>query len=324
MSRPTGKYRRIITSIHEDEWFRSLTPGARNLYLNLIPFVGISGAQNASVEKLARLAGYGNAMMPMFVAKIIVKKHLKALREKVMYWDDDEVIWIKNFSRYQGAGVKYFVGVEKHAKNFRSEIANVITNHILSEETVENAEKTAESIGYQIPYEGEKHTVSDTVSDTKPRGGVITGARAAPIAGRGTEYQSSRVSEKQSITSIHQTESLRVRAREMAVEYLKHCPSGLLLNPDGCNKVLLEKIDKALQAHDLDWWIKMFEKAEASDYLSGKVPGGDGNYFKIKFGWIIKMSSAKKINDGDYDNYETSPGRVNRNPDADWQEVAHA
>jgi len=136
------RYRRIYVSIHDDPWYRRLSPGARNLYMNLIPLVGTSGAKNASIRLLTKLCGYNNCIIPMWLADILTNKYIKELADKVIYWPDEEVVWIKNFTKLQGAGSKFITGGIKHAQNFPDNIQSEI-----------------------IPYLTSSNGVSDRVSD---------------------------------------------------------------------------------------------------------------------------------------------------------------
>jgi len=86
-----------------------------------------------------------------------------------------------------------------------------------------------------------------------------------------------------------------------------------------------------LEAHPLDWWIKTFVKANDSDYISGRVDGGNGHRFKLRFSTFFNLETAEGISSGKYDGFnkgeESRPwlrqgnGRVklDRNPSTKWE-----
>jgi hypothetical protein len=51
----------------------------------------------------------------------------------------------------------------------------------------------------------------------------------------------------------------------------------------------------------------LFRKAEASEFLTGKIPGHDGKVFKAKFDWLLDESKMSNVIEGVYDNAPEPP-----------------
>jgi hypothetical protein len=285
-----------MTNIHDDEWFKSLPHGARALFNILITSVGTSGARTASIDWMVRQTGYNKSGVPMWLARILIRRQLKQLSKKIRYWPVEEVVWVVNFVKHQGSGQKFLAGAVKHTGNFPEHIATEIRQYI------------------SPPTNTVSDTLSDTVSDTHAQGSAHT-----------TEEQTNRGTDETE-ESIHLYTEQYTDAQKLIMEYLRLCPSGLHISPDIDNSTIIEKITKALATHPLEFWSAIFARAEASDYLAGKVKGGDQKYFKIKFGWIIQLDVAARIADGLYDNHESKGNRLNRTPSSDWKapKVANA
>jgi hypothetical protein len=54
---------------------------------------------------------------------------------------------------------------------------------------------------------------------------------------------------------------------------------------------------------------RLFKKAEASGFLTGKRPGFDGKFFKAKLDWMLNEPKMVKILEGDYDDPPEPPKR---------------
>jgi len=60
----------------------------------------------------------------------------------------------------------------------------------------------------------------------------------------------------------------------------------------------------------LDWWRKFFRKVQASDFLCGRVPGKDGNFFTVDFDWILKLDNFVRISEDKYKNRNSKKKEV--------------
>ena len=58
---------------------------------------------------------------------------------------------------------------------------------------------------------------------------------------------------------------------------------------------------------DMDFWRELFEKVEASDFLTGRADYGNRKPFIANFEWIIRPNNFAKILEGIYDNRDSDP-----------------
>lgn len=65
-------------------------------------------------------------------------------------------------------------------------------------------------------------------------------------------------------------------------------------------KARFRQIDKALTVFSMESWKTIFQKAEASDFLTGR----DGKWQNCGFDWVINQTNAIKVFEGNYDNKE--------------------
>lgn len=279
------RYRRIKTSIHDDEWFKSLTPGARNLYLNIIPCAGTSGAMVASIGMLAKRAGYERSIIPMWLARIIIKHHLKQLEEKVCYWPHEEILWIKNFTNIQGSSPKFVTGAIKHAHNFPDHIRDKIIETISPNENTVKTTPCDDSP--PLP-----DRVSDTVSDRVP-----------DTHGRAEELQSNRVTEEQTITH-----SLIASESEILFLFKRFCE----LFPNKTKtaespkqgSAIWNALEGALQTNNAEYWLNVFERAGDSAFLTGHKNGSQLKPFNMNVTFLINPDHTVKILAGEYDAFD--------------------
>ena len=57
----------------------------------------------------------------------------------------------------------------------------------------------------------------------------------------------------------------------------------------------------------MDFWRELFEKVEASDFLTGRADYGNRKPFIANFEWIIRPNNFAKILEGIYDNRDSDP-----------------
>lgn len=78
------------------------------------------------------------------------------------------------------------------------------------------------------------------------------------------------------------------------------------------------KRGRALEARwerlpDMQSWTALFERVEASDFMTGRAPGRDGRKWTADFDWILLPTNFDKVLEGKYDNKPTqTPTDANR------------
>lgn len=93
--------------------------------------------------------------------------------------------------------------------------------------------------------------------------------------------------------------TLGKNAEEIASLFNEKCPS--LQKVIKINDKRKKKIDKLIKAYSREEIQTVFDKAEHSDFLSGKVKD-----FKACFDWLIEQSNFIKVLEGNYDNRQAT------------------
>ena len=105
-------YRLVHTKIDQDDWFLSLDLANKGLYLSLI----VSSATNQlgvikdSTRYLCNTLG---------ITEKELEERLSQLSDKVLYLKEQNIIYIKNFVKYQAGSVKHINFVKAVKKAFR-------------------------------------------------------------------------------------------------------------------------------------------------------------------------------------------------------------
>lgn len=270
MTKP--RFRKVSQAIHSSPWYMELSPRARNMYLNLIPFVGTSGAQNASIGKLSKLCGYDKTWLPKIVTSRLIRLALKELDSEVIFWEDEEIVWLKNFTKEQGNGPKFIAGAIKHAEHFVSSKSVEIISYISGEYTLSGAVSSE----------------NNTVSNGRAPARIYT---CPPAETRGLE-------EKSSLSlSLSNTDRC---SKERDIDFLSSSFSTIFKTD--ISKVDTNLVEKALVIKSASEWIDVFERASKSDWLLGNIPRGDGKPWQMQMSWLLNADNAKKILAGKYDN----------------------
>lgn len=100
--------------------------------------------------------------------------------------------------------------------------------------------------------------------------------------------------------------------------FIKTCPSfekpRPVLNWSKKRKNLI--LEKQLT---LEEYQKVFERLEASDFLTGRKAGKDGTLFKAPFSWILQPENWERILEGGYDNFTKPPIEEKDKPSYDLE-----
>ncbi len=158
-----SRYRRWFTAADEDKWLNSLSHGPRALFKALVTSsrAETCGTVRASIDIVSRMVGYDkNVFIPKVIARALIKSQIKKLYPKVMWWPEDEVLWVYNFTRYQGKGSKFMAGAINRATDMPEHIRTVIL-------------KRLRALSDTVP-----DTLSDTSSDTHARASRLSGYQA--------------------------------------------------------------------------------------------------------------------------------------------------
>lgn len=158
-------------------------------------------------------------------------------------------------------------------------------------------------------------------------------------ADRIREYREQISTEKQEIcTNVQQTytrdrdierdkdktitkdkDTLGKNAERIVALFNEICPSlQKVIKVSDARKKTIATITKAFSDEEIK---TVFEKAEKSDFLTGKTKPG----FKAAFDWIMKQSNFIKVLEGNYDNYEKpqqeSPKKELTPEQQEWDEL---
>ena len=94
------RYRAIHTKIWSDRWFRQLKPDERLVFIYLISnrFTTASGAYHILLDDIERETGVADA-----------EEVVRRLCPKVLYWEDDEIVWVPKFIHHQNRSPKFLI-----------------------------------------------------------------------------------------------------------------------------------------------------------------------------------------------------------------------
>ena len=115
-------YRLIHTNIDQDDWYLSLEPMDKCIYLNLI----ISSATN-SLGVIKNSQKY--LCYTIGISKEELEERLEHLREKVLFLKEYNIIYIKNFVKYQAGSKKngnFIKSVRKALEGLPPEVIQMI------------------------------------------------------------------------------------------------------------------------------------------------------------------------------------------------------
>ncbi len=105
-------YRLIHTKIDQDDWFLSLDLANKGLYLSLI----VSSATN-QLGVIRNSTRYLSSILGITEKEL--EERLGQLSDKVLYLKEHNIIYIKNFVKYQSGSVKHINFVKAVKKAFR-------------------------------------------------------------------------------------------------------------------------------------------------------------------------------------------------------------
>lgn len=149
------------------------------------------------------------------------------------------------------------------------------------------------SYSFQKDYDQWKGEPKKVHEPKKVRGGTKEGSNRNPIGD--SQYTIDTI-------TIDNKSTSKLRIQEFIDCFEKHCPTlpTLIGEPGATRK---RTIKARLTEHPgMDWWVDLFKKVEASDFLTGKVKD-----WKANFDWILKPANLQKIQEGVYDNGKSKP-----------------
>ncbi|HPC76706.1 MAG TPA: hypothetical protein PK811_00070 [bacterium] len=247
-------YRLVHTKIDQDDWFLSLDLANKGLYLSLI----VSSATN-QLGVIKNSTRYLSGILGITEKEL--EERLGQLSDKVLYIKEQNIIYIKNFVKYQAGSVKsnkFLKMVKKRMNELPPEVMRKIIEFDPSLESivVENDKNKAIS----EEEVGKSKYPMDRVSETQDR--VSIGYHTVPETV--TETESETVSE--SVTETEAQKNLNfnfsVREKEAAEKIIA------ILNKNSGNEddALVEKIKEYIP--------EPADRVEVASVLSDICKGG--------------------------------------------------
>lgn len=101
-------------------------------------------------------------------------------------------------------------------------------------------------------------------------------------------------------------DTAEVPYHDVVMAYNKFCKSAQKSNLDVSEprQQLIRAFWHKYSKHDGGPWRVLdtvFRKVECSPFLSGKIKGSDGRFFKVRFDWLFKLDVMSKVLEGFYD-----------------------
>ncbi len=116
-------YKKIETTIWKDPWFVDLSAMAKLsfIYLWTTESCNAAGCYPLSLKVFAFEAGLGSVQQ--------AKEVLYELKDKVVYYEQHQIVWIKNHTIYQAQNNKYWKGALATVERFPEQIKNDWVSH---------------------------------------------------------------------------------------------------------------------------------------------------------------------------------------------------
>ena len=107
--------RKIETKIWRDSWFQKLSKDAKYLFLYLFtnPEVNAAGCYEITLKTISFDTGIEEDKLPQLFIE---------LSERVTYFEQNSIVWVKNFTRYQTLSYKFIIRAIKDISEFPDHI----------------------------------------------------------------------------------------------------------------------------------------------------------------------------------------------------------
>jgi hypothetical protein len=152
-------YRRLECTTWDDPWFSELPPEAKLLFLYLITNrrTTACGAFEITLRAIAFETGLPN-----------VETTLAMLGERVVWWPQHQVVFIRNFYRWQSDNTNkgnFRIGAKRALAEFTPDVIATVT-HVYPE-LIDEQVSHPQPIPNPSPTHGEEETVTVTVKETE-------------------------------------------------------------------------------------------------------------------------------------------------------------
>lgn len=276
-------YRKFETSTWDKPWFEELSPRAKLLFIFLWTntLCNQAGVYQISLKKIKSGVGFEPT------------KHLEELNPKVAWFPEEQIIWVRNFFKWQCQNASFALAAVKSMNGIPEEI---------------RTEWFKQNMPYLLEKKDELKKLGYDIRDTLKEHHGDTMSPPTPHQYR-TEQSSTEQKQKQKLHNGLSDHSSSAKAADcphekiiaLWHEVLPELPRVRVWQGQRVAHLRARwREDKERQ--NLDWWRWLFsQKIRASPFLMGQVPGRDGKEpFLASLPWLILPENFAKVLEGFY------------------------